>query len=100
MFTPKPAALCLVAGVATLMVACASSPIRSPAAPVPAPGAQLVVDLEARFAAASREKGARAAFLEFLAEDSIVLQPGPVWGRAAWESADKLAGTLDWDPGC
>jgi ketosteroid isomerase-like protein len=98
MFTPKPAALCLVAGVATLMVACASSPIRSPAAPVPAPGAQLVVDLEARFAAASREKGARAAFLEFLAEDSIVLQPGPVWGRAAWESADELAGTLDWAP--
>ncbi len=35
-------------------------------------------------AAASRERGARAAFLEFLDQESIVLQPGPIWGRAAW----------------
>lgn len=63
-----------------------------------APDGRLIVAMEGRFAAASRERGARAAFLEFLAEDSIVLQPGPVFGRAAWESAEDTPGTLDWVP--
>ena len=66
--------------------------------PAPAPDARVIVDLEQRFASASRERGARSAFLEFLAEDSIVLQPGPVFGRAAWESAEEMPGTLDWAP--
>ena len=57
-----------------------------------------IVDLEARFAAASRERGAKAAFLEFLDEESIVLQPGPTWGRAAWTANEELPGTLDWLP--
>jgi len=57
-----------------------------------------IVDLEARFAAASRERGAKAAFLEFLHEESIVLQPGPTWGRAAWTANEELPGTLDWLP--
>ncbi len=57
-----------------------------------------IVDLEARFAAASREHGAKAAFLEFLHEESIVLQPGPTWGRAAWTENEELPGTLDWLP--
>jgi ketosteroid isomerase-like protein len=57
-----------------------------------------IVDLEARFAAASREHGAKAAFLEFLDEESIVLQPGPTWGRAAWTVNEDLPGTLDWLP--
>ncbi len=48
--------------------------------------------------AASRAHGAKAAFLEFLGEESIVLQPGPVWGRAAWTSGEDLPGTLDWLP--
>lgn len=88
---------CLAALAAAQLVGCATRPVAQPEVEPPRT-AQLVVDLEGRFAAASREKGARAAFLEFLAEDSIVLQPGPVWGRAAWESADELAGTLDWAP--
>ena len=75
---------------------CASGPATSPAPS--SPDAGTVVELEGRFAAASRERGARAAFLEYLAEDSIVLQPGPVFGRAAWESAGELPGTLDWAP--
>jgi ketosteroid isomerase-like protein len=58
----------------------------------------IIVDLEARFADASRERGAKAAFLEFLGEESIVLRPGPTWGRAAWTVAEDLPGTLDWLP--
>lgn len=61
-------------------------------------GGATVVELEGRFAEASRSRGARAAFLQFLAEDSIVLQPGPVWGRAAWEAQEDRPVTLDWAP--
>ena len=92
-----PATGCLAALAAAQLVGCATSPVTQPEAEPPHT-AQLVVDLEGRFAAASREKGARTAFLEFLAGDAVVLQPGPVWGRAAWEVADELAGTLDWAP--
>jgi ketosteroid isomerase-like protein len=82
----------------SLLVACATPPAARQREWQPEPSARIILELEARFAAASRQKGARTAFLEFLADDSIVLQPGPVWGRAAWESADELAGTLDWAP--
>jgi len=84
--------------VGPLLMSCAAQPAATRGGPQPGHSGQAIVDLETRFAAASREKGARTAFLEFLADDSIVLQPGPVWGRAAWESADELAGTLDWAP--
>ena len=92
-----PATGCLAALAAAQLVGCATPPVTQPEVEPPHT-AQLVVDLEGRFAAASREKGARTAFLEFLAGDAVVLQPGPVWGRAAWEVADELAGTLDWAP--
>jgi ketosteroid isomerase-like protein len=79
-----------------LLTACAAR--GSGPAQQPAPDARAIVGLEAEFAAASRARGAREAFLAFLDEDAIVLQPGPVWGRAAWESAGDLPGTLDWSP--
>jgi len=82
---------------AGLVVACPSPPEEKSPAAVPATDAS-IMELEARFAAASRAHGARAAFLEFLGEDSIVLQPGPTWGRAAWTVAEDLPGTLDWLP--
>ncbi len=86
-----------VAMLAGLSAACAPAP--EPAAKTePVPGHDRLVELEAAFAAASRERGAKAAFLEFLGEESIVLQPGPVWGRAAWAAGDDLPGTLDWQP--
>jgi ketosteroid isomerase-like protein len=82
---------------AGLLAACPSEP--EPQAPVAGAASHAtIVDLEARFAAASREHGAKAAFLEFLDEQSIVLQPGPTWGRAAWTVNEELPGTLDWLP--
>ena len=82
---------------AGLLAACPSGP----ELPVPAAAAEThaaIAALEARFAAASRERGARAAFLEFLHDESIVLQPGPTWGRAAWTVNEDPPGTLDWQP--
>lgn len=88
-----------VAAVAPLMlcalISCSEREAESPPAVA---GGSTIVELEGQFAAAARTQGAKAAFLEFLAEDAIVLQPGPVWGRAAWEAADELAGTLAWAP--
>lgn len=80
-----------------LVAACAQEPAPAPAAE-PAATHATMIELESAFAAASRERGAKAAFLEFLGEESIVLQPGPVWGRAAWTVNDDLPGTLDWLP--
>jgi len=83
-----------VAALAATLAACATPPV-PPRAPE---GGAVIASLEGRFAEASRTRGARAAFLEFLAEDAIVLQPGPVWGRAAWESQEDFPATLDWAP--
>ena len=76
---------------------CPSDPGQQAQAPIVA-SHKTIVDLEARFAATSREHGAKHAFLEFLDEESIVLQPGPTWGRAAWTVNEELPGTLDWLP--
>ena len=40
----------------------------------------------------------RTAFLNFLAEDSLVLQPGPVSGRAFYRAAPESKDQLDWYP--
>lgn len=95
MWSRRAAAKAVAALVLCGLSAC-SERTEAPAAAVAA--ASRIVELEGQFAAASRARGAKAAFLEFLAEDSIVLQPGPVWGRAAWENAEQRADTLDWRP--
>ncbi len=89
-----PRAVVLIAGV---LVACQPAP--EPKTVVePVATHATVIELEAGFALASRTRGAKAAFLEHLGAESIVLQPGPVWGRAAWTVNEDLPGTLDWLP--
>jgi len=90
--------IAVVAVAPLVLCTLASCSERDAESPPAATGGSTIVELEGQFAAASRTRGAKAAFLEFLAEDSIVLQPGPVWGRAAWEAADELPGTLAWAP--
>lgn len=88
-----------IAMMAGLLAACAPEPTPDPqAAAEPAATHSTVIELEAGFSGASRARGAKAAFLEHLDEESIVLQPGPVWGRAAWTADEDLPGTLDWLP--
>ncbi|HEV7505273.1 MAG TPA: nuclear transport factor 2 family protein [Thermoanaerobaculia bacterium] len=57
-----------------------------------------VVAAEKAFAKAAAEKGTRAAFLEYLAEDSVVMAPGPVPGRATWEGRPVRPSLLSWFP--
>jgi ketosteroid isomerase-like protein len=86
-----------LAVVACAAAACSRETAGPPAALPPATHATLV-ELEAGFAAAARERGVKSAFLEYLGEESIVLQPGPVRGRAAWTDRNEVQATLDWLP--
>src|SRR5260221_5795948 len=57
-----------------------------------------LVEAERAFAEASLSKGTRAAFLEFLAEDSILFRPGPVPGKQWIEEHPAPTTLLTWAP--
>lgn len=64
----------------------------------PAAATRAMVEGEAKFCQAAQEKGTRAAFLEFLSEDAIVFQPGPVNGKQAWGKRPATGLVLIWQP--
>lgn len=57
-----------------------------------------LVEAERTFARASVEKGTRAAFIENLADDSILFRPGPVPGKKWMEEHPGGKGVLTWQP--
>lgn len=57
-----------------------------------------VVEAERAFAKAAAAKGTRNAFLEFLADDGIIFQPGPINGKKFWTEREPRKGLLSWDP--
>jgi ketosteroid isomerase-like protein len=57
-----------------------------------------MTNAEKRFYETGQEKGTRAAFLEFLAPDAIVFQPGPVNGQEAWSKRPEGGLDLVWEP--
>src|SRR5262245_51615227 len=57
-----------------------------------------LVEAERAFAAASLSKGSRAAFLEFLAEDSVLFRPGAVSGKKWIEEHPAPSTLLTWEP--
>ncbi|MHB8476103.1 MAG: Cif family virulence factor [Steroidobacteraceae bacterium] len=56
-----------------------------------------LLDTEYAFGTRARTS-IRTAFLEYLAEDSVVLQPAPTAGRAFYGSAQDNADKLEWYP--
>jgi ketosteroid isomerase-like protein len=55
--------------------------------------------LQTEYAFAQRARtSVREAFLEYLAEDSLVLQPAPVPGREFYAATKDSAATLEWYP--
>lgn len=68
----------------------------------PSPELQTLVDAERGFARMSVEKGIRASFLAFFAEDGINFQPHPVRTREAIlatpEPSEPQQVTLNWEP--
>lgn len=46
----------------------------------------------------AQAQGTRAAFLEFLSEDSIVFQPGPMDGKRVWQARPEGGLSFKWQP--
>jgi ketosteroid isomerase-like protein len=68
------------------------------AEPDPAEAVRAMVESERKFYQTGQEKGTRAAFLEFLADDGIVFRPGPVNGKEVWTKRPKTGLDLIWEP--
>jgi hypothetical protein len=49
------------------------------------PELQPLLDTQQSFGRSATEKGVKCAFLEFLKDDSVVFEPGPVNGKVYWE---------------
>jgi ketosteroid isomerase-like protein len=67
-------------------------------AQTPAEAVRAMVEAERRFYEAGQEKGTRAAFLEFLADDAIVFRPGPANGKEVWNKRAETGLDLVWEP--
>ena len=76
---------------AALLVGCAEKLPESHVLPV--------VNAEQAFSERSLERGTKAAFLDNLAVGSVVLDPGPVPGRAHYEAQKDVGARLAWTPG-
>jgi ketosteroid isomerase-like protein len=57
-----------------------------------------LVEAERGFAGMSVAKGTRAAFIENLADDSVLFHPGPVNGKKWWSERQPRPGVLSWQP--
>jgi ketosteroid isomerase-like protein len=68
------------------------------AEPGPADAARAMVESERNFYQTGQEKGTRAAFLAFLADDAVVFRPGPVNGKEVWEKRAETGLDLIWEP--
>ena len=58
----------------------------------------LLVESERDFAKASRAKGTREAFLDYLADDAILFRPHPVDGKKWMHDHPAPPGLLSWEP--
>ncbi len=84
-------AVCLLPAV--LSAGCARAPELDLAAEL-----ESLVQAELSFARAAGEKGMREAFLEYLAEESVLFRPNPVDGREWFRAAQPTDALLSWYP--
>ena len=63
-----------------------------------AAAARTVVENEAKFYQLGLDNGTKAAFLEFLADDAVVFNPGPVNGKQDWQKRSEQGISLKWTP--
>ena len=64
----------------------------------PTEAARAMVESERKFYQTGQEKGTRAAFLAFLADDGIVFRPGPLNGKEVWGKRPENGFDLIWEP--
>jgi ketosteroid isomerase-like protein len=92
-----------IACVAAFALSFASAAAPADTTPGPSPAdlqaaLDRMVQAERDFSKASVEKGTRAAFLAYLADDAVLFRPGPVPGRAFTESQPAGTTYLAWRP--
>ena len=64
----------------------------------PEAAVRAIVEGERKFYEMGQAQSTRAAFLEFLADNSVVFQPGPVDGKKAWSARPEGGLWLTWQP--
>jgi len=52
----------------------------------PEEAGRAMAESESKFCAVAQEKGTRAAFLDFFADDAVVFRPGPEKGKEVWRN--------------
>jgi len=57
-----------------------------------------LVETEKSFARTAEEKGTRAAFLEFLADDGVIFNPTANNGKEVWRARPESISLLAWSP--
>jgi ketosteroid isomerase-like protein len=82
--------MCCAVAIVSIAAAQTESPRRQ--------NRRALVQMEHDFAKAAATKGTRDAFLEFIADDGILFQPGPVNGKKFWTERQPRKGLLSWEP--
>lgn len=59
---------------------------------------QKLVETEQAFARTAAEKGTKAAFLSFLADDGIIFNPTEANGKLVWRAREETPALLAWSP--
>ena len=57
-----------------------------------------LVETEQAFAKTAAEKGTKAAFLEFLADDGVIFTPNEANGKLVWKTRPESPALLSWNP--
>lgn len=81
-----------------LLFAVASLRAQEPQPERPGEAVRTIVNRENEFFGFARDHSTRAAFLEFLADDAVLFDPGPVNGKAVWTKRAEDNSSLVWQP--
>jgi hypothetical protein len=85
--------LVLLLLTATFALAQTKNSVQRPDTPL-----QKLVETEQAFARFAEEKGTKAAFLEYLADEGIVFQPTETNGKLFWKNRPDSPAWLNWSP--
>ena len=59
---------------------------------------QKLVETELSFARTAKQKGTKAAFLEYLDDDGVIFQPAETNGKLFWKNRPESTAWLNWSP--
>jgi ketosteroid isomerase-like protein len=83
---------------AALVLSLGAAALAAMSAGAAEPGARAIADADIAFAQRAIADGTRAAFLDYLADSAVLLNPSPHPGRAATEAGPAPGAPLRWRP--